>query len=170
MEKFLKRWQYQTTSPGSWETCIQVKKQQLELDMEQLTRSKLGKEHNIILSCYLTYMQSKYIMWNTRIDESQAGIKIPRRNINNLRYADDTILMAEGKKELKSISMKVKEESEKADLTLNIWKTKIKASGPITSWQIDGETVEAVADFIFLGSKITADGDCSDEIERCLLL
>ena len=108
-------------------------------------------------------------MRNTELDEAQAGIKIARRNINNLRYADDTTLMAE-RKELKSLLMKVKEESEKVDLKLNIQKTKIMASGPITSWQIDGETVETVADFLFLGSKITADGDCSHEIRRCLLL
>ena len=108
-------------------------------------------------------------MRNTELDEAQAGIKIARRNINNLRYADDTTLMAE-RKELKSLLMKVKEESEKVELKLNIQKTKIMASGPITSWQIDGETVETVADFLFLGSKITADGDCSHEIRRCLLL
>ena len=104
------------------------------------------------------------------LDESQAGIKIARRNINKFRYADDTTLMAERKEELKSLFMKVKEESEKAGLKLNIQKTKIMASGPTTSWEIDGETVETVSDFIFLGSKITADGDCSHEIKRCLLL
>ena len=108
-------------------------------------------------------------MRNAGLDESQAGIKIARRTINNLRYADDTTLMAESEEELKGL-LKVKEESEKAGLKLNIQKTKIMASGPITSWQIDGETVETVADFIFLGSKITADGDCSHEIKRCLLL
>ena len=102
-------------------------------------------------------------------DEAQAGIKIARRNINNLTYADDTTLMAESEEELKNLLMKVKEESEKAGLKLNIQKTKIMASGPITSWQIDGETVETVRDFIFLRSKITADGDCSHEIKRCLL-
>ena len=102
-------------------------------------------------------------MRNAGLEEAQAGIKIARRNINNLRYADDTILMAENK-ELKSLLMKVKEESEKVGLKLNIQKTKIMASGPITSWQIDGETMEMVTDFIFLGSKITADGDCSHEI------
>ena len=105
----------------------------------------------------------------TGLDEAQAGIKIAGRNINNLRYADDTTLMAESE-ELKSLLMKVKEESEKVGLKLNIQKTKIKASGPITSWHIDGETVETGADFIFLGSKITADGDCSHEINRRLLL
>ena len=109
-------------------------------------------------------------MRNARLDEAQAGIKIARRNINNLRYADDTTLMAEIKEELKSLLMKVKEESGKAGLKLNIQKTKIMASGPITSWQIDGETVETVTDLIFMGSKITADGDRSREVERCLLL
>ena len=109
-------------------------------------------------------------MQNAGLDEAQAGIKISRRNINNLRYADDTTLMAESEEELKSILMKMKEESQKAGLKLNIQKTKIMASGPITSWQIDGETVETVTDFIFLGSKITADGDCSHEIKKCLLL
>ena len=108
-------------------------------------------------------------MRNSGLDEAQAGIKISRRNINNLRYADDTILKIESE-ELKSLLMKVKEESKKVGLKLNIQKTKIMASGPITSWQIDGETVETVAELIFLGSKITADGDCSHEIKRCLLL
>ena len=107
---------------------------------------------------------------NAGLDEAQAGIKIAGRNINNLRYADDTTLMAESEEELKSLLMKEKEESEKVGLKLNIQKTKIMASGPIISWQIDGETVETVADFIFLGSKITADGDCSHEIKRHLLL
>ena len=106
-------------------------------------------------------------MRNTGLEEAQAGIKIAGRNINNLRYADDTTLMAENE-ELKSLLMKVKEESEKVDLKLNIQKPKIMASGPITSWEIDGETVDTVADFIFGGSKITADGDCSHEIKRCL--
>ena len=109
-------------------------------------------------------------MRNAGLDEAQVGIKIARRNINNLRYADDTTLMAESEEELKSLLMKVKEESEKVGLKLNIQKTKTLASGPITSWQMDGETVETVADFIFLGYKITADGDCSHEIKRCLLL
>ena len=110
------------------------------------------------------------IMRNAGLDEAQAGIKIAGRNINNLRYADDTTLMAEREEGLKSLLMKVKEESEKVGLKLNIQKTKIMASGPITSWQIDGETVETVSDFIFGSSKITADGDCSHEIKRCLLL
>ena len=109
-------------------------------------------------------------MRNTGLKEAQAGIKTAGRNISNLRYADDTTLMAESEEELKSLLMKVKEESEKVGLKLNIHKTKIMASGPITSWQIDGETVETVSDFIFLGSHITADGDCSHEIKRHLLL
>ena len=109
-------------------------------------------------------------MWNAGLDEAQAEIKIAERSINNLRYADDTTLMAENEEELKSLLIKVKEESEKIGLKLNIQKTKIMASGPITSWEIDGETMETVADFIFRGSKITADGDCSHEIKRHLLL
>ena len=106
----------------------------------------------------------------TSLDEAQAGIKIAKRNINNIRYADDTTLMAESEKELKSLLMKVKEESEKVGLKLNIQKMKIMASSPIISWQIDGQTVETVSDFVFLDSKITADGDCSHEIKRCLFL
>ena len=109
-------------------------------------------------------------MWNARLDEAQAGIKIAGRNINNLRYADDTTLMIESKEELKSLLMKVKEENEKAGLKLNIQKTMIMAFGPITSWEIDEETMETVTDFIFLGSKITADDDWGHEIKRCLLL
>ena len=109
-------------------------------------------------------------MRNAGLEETQAGIKIARRNIKNLRYADNTTLMAESEEELKSLLMKVKVESEKVGLNLNIQKTKIMASGLVTSWEIDGETVETVSDFIFLGSKITADGDCSHEIKRCLLL
>ena len=109
-------------------------------------------------------------MRNAGLEKAQAGIKISGRNINNLRYADDTTLMAESEEELKSLLMKVKEETEKVGLKLTIQKMKIMASGPITSWEIDGETVETVSDFIFLGSKITSDGDCSHEIKRCLLL
>ena len=109
-------------------------------------------------------------MWNASLDEAQAGVKIAGKNINNLRYADNATLVAESEEELKSLLMKVKEESEKVGLKLNIQKTKIMASGPITSWQVDGETVETMRDFIFLGSKITADGNCSHEIKRCLLL
>ena len=115
-------------------------------------------------------LYAEYIMRNTGLDEAQAGIKIARRNINNLRYADDTTLMAESEEEQKSLLMKVKEESEKVGLKLNIQKTKIMAPGPITSWEMDGETVETVSDFIFGGSKITVNGDHSHEIKRCLLL
>ena len=129
-----------------------------------------GVHQGCILSPCLLNFYAEYIMRNTGLEEAQAGIKIAGRNINNLRYADDTTLMAESEDELKSLLMKVKGESEKVGLQLNIQKTKIMASGPITSWEIDGETVETVADFIFLGSKITADGDCSNEIKRCLLL
>ena len=120
-----------------------------------------GKEvrQGCILSPCLCNLYAEYIMRNAGLEEAQAGIKIARRNINNLRYVDDTTLMAESEEELKRLLMKVKEESEKFDLKLNMQKTKIMASGPITSWEIDGETVETVSDFIFLGSKITADGD-----------
>ena len=157
---------YQTTS-SMW-----VKKHQLELDMEKLTSSKLEKEYKTVYchSAYLTYMQSKKIMQNARLDEAQAGIKIAGRNINNLRYADNTTLMAESEEELKSLLMKVKEESENVGLKLNIQKTKIMASGPITSWQIEGGKWKQETDFIFSGSKVTADGDCSHEIRRQLLL
>ena len=127
-----------------------------------------GVRQGCILSPCLFNLYAEYIMRNVWLEEAQAGIKIAGRNINNLRYADDTTLMAES--ELKSLLKKVKEESEKVDLKLNIQKTKIMASGPITSWQIDGETVETVTDFIFLGFKTTADGDCSHEIKRRLLL
>ena len=122
------------------------------------------------MSPCLFHLYAEYIIRNAGLDEAQGGIKIARRNINNLRYADDTTLMAESAEELKSLLMKVKEESEKVGLKLNIQKTKIMASGPITSWQIDGETVETESDFISWGSKITADGDCSHEIKRRLLL
>ena len=127
-----------------------------------------GVRPGCILSPYLFNLYSEYFMRNAGLDEAQAGIKIAGRNINNLRYADDTTLMAESKEELKSLSMK--EESGKFGLKLNIQKTKIMTSGPITSWEIDGETVETVSDFIFWGSKITANGDCSHEIKRRLLI
>ena len=129
-----------------------------------------GVHQGCILSPCLFNLYAEYITRNHGLDEAQAGIKIAGRNINNLRYVDDTTLMAEIEEELKSLLMKVKEESEKVGLKLNIQKTKIMASGPITSWQIDGETVETVRDFTYLGSKITADGDCSHEIKRYLLL
>ena len=118
----------------------------------------------------LVYLRAEHSVWNARLNEAQAGIKTAGRNSNNLRYAGDTTLMAESEEELKSLLMKVKVESEKVGLNLNIQKTKIMASSPITSWQIDEETMETVTDFIFLGSQITADGDCSHEIKRCLLL
>ena len=122
------------------------------------------------MSPCLFNLYAEYTMRNAGLDEAQAGIKIARRNINNLRYADDTTLMAESEEELKNLLMKVKEENEKVGLKLNIQKTKIMVSGPITSWQIDGETMETVRNFIFEGSKITAYGDCSHEIKICLLL
>ena len=151
---------------------MQVKKQQLELDMEKQTGFKSGKEYVKAVYChaaYLTYMESASCEmpgWVKHTLES----KLFRRNINNLRYSDDTTLMAESEEELKSLLMKVKEESEKVDLKLTIQKTKIMASGPITSWKIHGETMETVTGFILGGSKITADGDCSHEIKRRLLL
>ena len=128
-----------------------------------------GVHQGCILSPCLFNLHAEYIMRNAGLDEAQAGIKIARRNISNLRYADDITIMAESE-ELKSLLMKVKEENEKVGLKLSIQKTKIMASGPITSWQIDGETVETVRNFILGGSKIIADGDCSHEIKRCLLL
>ena len=139
--------------------------------MEQQTGSKSGKECVKAVYChsaYLTYMQSTSC--ESRLNEAHLESRLPGEIINNLRYADDTTLMEENEEELKSLLMKVKEESEKFDLKFNIRKTKIMASGPITSWQIDGETVETMTDFIFLSSKITADCDCSHEIKRCLLL
>ena len=164
--------EYQATWPASWEICMQVKKQQLELDMEQQTGSKLGKDYVKAIYChaaYLTYMHAEYIMRNAGLYEAQTGIKIAGRNINNLTYAFDTTLMAESE-ELKSLLMKVKEESEKVGLKLNIQKTTTMASDPIISWQIEGETVETVTDFILGGSQTIADDDCSHEIKRCLLL
>ena len=128
-----------------------------------------GVGQGCILSQCLFNLYAEYIMRNSGLDEAQAGIKISRKNINKVRYADDTTVMAESE-ELKSLLMKVKEESEKVSLKLNIQKMKIMASGSITSWQIDGETMEIMTNFIFLGSKITADGDCSHEIKRHLLL
>ena len=128
-----------------------------------------GVRQGCILSPCLFNLYAEYITGNARLDEAQAGIKISGRNIHNLRYAGDTNIMAESE-ELKSLLMKVKEESEKVGLKLNIKKTKVMTSGSITSWQIDGETMETVTDFIFFGSRITADGDCSHEIKRCLLL
>ena len=149
---------------------MQVKKQQLEPDMEQRTGSKLGKEYVKAVYCYPAYLTYMHSTSCGTLDEAQAGIKISGRIINNLWYADDTTLMAESEEELMSLLMKLKEESDKAGLKLNILKTKIMAFSPISSWQIDGKTMETVINFIFLGSKITADGDCSHEIKRRLLL
>ena len=151
--------------------CMQIKKQQLELDMEQPTGSKLGKEYiKAVLPVLLFNLYAEYNMWNARLDDSQAGIKIAGRNIKNLRYADDTTLIGESEEELKGLLMSVQEGSEKTGLKLNIQKSEIMASGPITLWQIEGEKVEVVTDLIFVGSKIPMDGDWSHEIERCLLL
>ena len=147
---------------------MQVKKQQLEPD--NCFQTGKGVRQGCLLSPCFFNLDVEYILQNAGLDEAQAGIKIASRNINNLRYADNTTLMAESKEELKSLLMKVEEESKKACLKLNIQKMKIMASGPITSWQIDGETMETVANFILGGSKITADGDCSCEIKRHLLL
>ena len=142
---------------------MQLNKLQLELDMEQQTGFQIrkGVHQSCIFSPCLFNFYAKDIMRNDRLDEAQAGIKIARRNINNLGYADDTTLMAESTEELKSLLMKVKEKTEKIGLKPNIKKTKLMASGPITSWQINGETMETVTDFIFGVSKITADGDCN---------
>ena len=151
---------------------MQVRKQQLELDMEHnrlVSNRKRSASRLYIVTC-LFNLHAEYIMRNTGLEEAQAGIKIVRRNINNLRYAHDTTLTTESEEELKSLLMKAKEESEKVGLKLNIQKMKIMASGPITSWQIDGETVETGADLILGGSKVTADGDWSHEIKRRLLL
>ena len=160
--KFWKRWEYQTTWSASWEICMQVRKQQLKLDMKQQTGSISGKQYVKAVYChcdYLTYMQST--SWETlgwrkhKLESRLLGEK------NNLRYADDTTLMAENEEELKSLLMNMKEECEKVGLKFNIQKMKIMASSPITSWQIDGQTIETVRDFILGGSKITANGDCS---------
>ena len=174
--KFFKNWEYQTTLSASWEICMQIKKQKLEPVMEQQTGSELGREYVKAVYChpaYLTYMQST--SWET-LDWMKH--KLQSRLPGEISITSDTQMTpplwwrrkgVERKGELNSLLMKVKEESEKVGLKLNIQKTKIMASGPITSWQTDGETVEIVTDFIFWGSKITADGDCSHEIKRCLL-
>ena len=149
---------------------MQVKKVRTGHGTTNWFKIEKGVCQGCILSPYLLNFYAQYIMQNAKLDEAQARIKIAARNINKLRYSDDTSLKAESKDELKSLSMKVKEDSEKAGLKLNIQKIKVMASSPITSSQIDGETMETVRDFIFLGSKITADGDCSHEIKRHLLL
>ena len=169
--KFLKRWKHQTTSPASWKTYIHVKKQQLEPNMEQ-SSGKTGKGvwQGCILPPCLFNFYAEYIMRNAGLEEAQVGVKIARRNINNLRYADNTILMAESEQKVGASWWEWKRRVKNAGLKLNIQKTKIMASGAITSWQIDEKTMETVTDFILRGSKITADGDCSLEIKRRLLL
>ena len=152
--KFLNRWKYQTILPASWEICI-VRTGHGTTDWFQMGK---GVCQGCILLPWLFNLYAEYIMWNADLDGAQAGIRIAGRDISNLKYTDDTILMAESK-ELKTVLMKVKEESEKVGLKLNTQKTKIMASGPIASWQIDGETMETGKDFVFWGSKITADGD-----------
>ena len=151
---------------------MQVKRQQLEPDMEWRTSSKLGKEYNKAVYCSpcLFSFCEEYIMWNAGLDEAEAGIKIAGRNINNPRYADDTTLMPGSEEELKSFLMRVIEGNEKPGLKLNIQKTKVMTSGSITSWQIEGDKVETLTDFIFLGSKICVDSNCTQEIKRNLLL
>ena len=170
--KFWKNWEYQTILPASWETCVQVKKQQLEPNLGTTDWFKTGERvyQGCILSPCSFNLYAEHIMRNARLNESQAGIKIVGRNINNLIYADDTTLLAENEEELKRLLMKVKGKNEKGGLKLNIPKTKIMGSGVITSWQIDGETMETVHDFTFLGSKITVNIDCSHKIKRHLLL
>ena len=169
--KFFKKWEYRPPY---------LPPEKLYAGEEATVRTRHGKmdwfqigkrvHQGCILSPCLFNLYAEYIMWNARLDEAQARIKIARRNTNNLRYADDTTLLAKIEEELKSLLMKVKEESEKVGLKLSIQKMKIMASGPITSWQIGGETVETLSDFIVWGAKITADGNCSHEIKRCLLL
>ena len=166
--KFFKRWKYQTTFKNLYagqEATIRTRCGTTDWFL-------IGKEvhQGCILSPSLFNFCAEYIMQNAELDEAQAGIKIAGRNINNLRYTDDATLMAESEEELKGLLMKVKEESEKSSLKLSIQKMKVLASSPITSWQIDGETMEIVTDFILLGSRITANDDCSHEIRRCLLL
>ena len=167
--KFFKRWEYLTCLLRNLYACQEttIRTRHETTDWFQIEK---GVCQGCILSPCLFNVYAEYIMWIARLDESQAGIKISGRNNNNLRYADDTTLRAGSEEELKSFLMKVKEESEEASLNLNIQKLKILASSLITSWEIDGKTMETVTDFIFLGSKITADGDCSHEIKRRLLL
>ena len=150
--------------------CLLKKKKNWTWNNRLVPNRERNMSRLYISSPCLFNLHAEYIMRNAGLDKAQAGIKIAGRNINNLRYADDTTFVAESKKELKNLLMKVKEESEKVDLKFNIQKTKITATSSITSWQIDGEIMETVRDFIFLDSKITEDGDCSHEIKRCLLL
>ena len=165
--KLLKRWEYLYPEKIYSGQEATVRTRHGTMDWFQIGK---GVYQGCILSPCLFILYAEYIMRNPGLDEAKAGIKIAGRNISNIRYANDTAFMAESKEELKSLLMKLKEESEKAGLKLNIQKIKLMASDPITSWQIDGETMETVTDFIFLGSKITADGDCSHEIKRGVLL
>ena len=168
--KYLKRWEYQTILPASWEMYA-GQEATVRTGHGTADSFHIGEEHQgCILSPCLFNLYAEYTIWNARLIKAQAGIKIEGRNINNLRYADDKTTFVAESEELKSLLMKVKEESENVALKLNIQKTKIMASGTITSWQIDGETIETMRDFILGGSKITADGDCSHEIKGCLLL
>ena len=171
-EKFVKKWEYQTTWPAFLRNMYAGQKATVRTGYGTTDWFQIGKavHRGCILSPCLFNLYAEYIMRNAGLDEAQAGIKIVWRNTNNLRYADVPTLMAENKEELKSLLMKVKDKSEKVGLKLSIRKMKIMASGPITSWQIGGETVETLTDFILGGSKITANGDCSHEIKRCLLL
>ena len=170
--RFWKRWTYQTTWPPSWENLYAGQEATVRTGHGTTDWFQIGKgvRQGWILSPHLFNSYAEYIMRNAGLEEAQAGIKITRRNINNLRYADDTTFMAESEEELKSLLLKVEEENGKSCLKLNIQKTKIMTSGLMTSWQIDGETVETAADFIFWALKITADSECSHEIERHLLL
>ena len=160
------RWKYQTTLPVSEKPVCRSRRNRNLHGTNDWFKIGKGVHQGCILSPCLFNFYAEYIIRNARLDESQAGIKIARRNINNLRHADDTTLTAESKEELKSLLMKVKEESKKAALKLNIQKMSIMASSPITSWQRDGEKMETVPDFIFLGSKITVDCDCRQEIKN----
>ena len=170
LRKIFERWGYQTTWPASWETFMQVKKQQLELDIEPQTVSKSGKKYiNAVLSSCLFTLYAEYIMWNPGLDKAQAGVKIAGRNINNLRYADDTTLMAESEEGLKSFLINVKEESEKVGLKLNIQKTKIMASGPINFMGNRWRNNRNCDQLYFGGSQITADGTSAIKLRHLLL-
>ena len=168
--KFFRRWKYQITYLPPEKSVCSSGSNRPGHGMTDWFQIGKGVHQGCILSPWLFNLYAEYIMRNIGLDETQAGIKIARRNINNLRYAGDTTLMVESKEESKSLLMKVKEENEKVDLKFSIQKTKVMASGPITSWQIDGETMETVTDFILGGSKITADRDYSHEIKRLFLL
>ena len=170
--KFFKRWEYQTTWPASWEILYAGQAATVRTEHGTTNWFQIGKGvcQGCILSPCIFNLYAEYIMWNAGLDETQAGIKIAGRNINNLRYSDDTTLMAESEEELKSLLMKMKEKSEKVGLRLSIQKTKIMASGPITSWQIDRETMEKMTNLFRGAPKITAECECCHEINRHLLL